>query len=118
MQCAHEVHYLRDKISFGNLFMGAQGEYMSPMIVAIWRPGARAAVPPRWQASDARRPAHDAPRAAADRLRVRRCDACGVWRLLPRHQVDEPPPGEFVCSTLLDGRRAACAAGHVVATWS
>ena len=44
MQCAHEVHYLRDKISFGNLFMGAQGEYMSPMIVAIWRPGARALI--------------------------------------------------------------------------
>lgn len=118
VQCAHEVHYLRDKVAFLNPYMGAQGEYMSPLIVAIWRPGARAAIAPRWEASEARPPPSSASIVpAADRLRVRRCCRCGVWRLLPRHQVDEPAPGEFSCDQLRDARRASCAAGHVVCSW-
>ena len=105
VQHAHEVHYLRDKVAFLNPFMGKQGEYQTPLIVAIWRAGSPSEVPPRWSAS----PAAPSPsQSAADLLRVRRCRACGKWRLLPRHQATEPAAGAFECSELWDERRASC----------
>ena len=50
MQCANEVHYLKEKVSFLNPYMGVQGEYQTPLIIAIWRPGAVPSAPPRWEA--------------------------------------------------------------------
>ena len=94
VQHADEVHYLRDKVAFLNPFMGAQGEYQTPLIVVIWRPGPPPEVAPRWSASPAS-PSPSPP--AADLLRVRRCRACGKWRLLPRHQTIEPAAGAFEC---------------------
>ena len=125
VQQAHEVHYLRDKVGFLNPYMdGVLGEYIPPLLVAIWRPGPPPASPPVWQASEARRPEAAAQRAGpADLLRVRRCTGCGVWRLLPRHQV-ESVGGEgaagagFRCEQLADGRRNWCGGPHVVCTWS
>ena len=102
VQHAHEVHYLRDKVAFLNPFMGKQGEYQAPLIVAIWRAGAPSEVPPRWSASLA---APSPSQSPADLLRVRRCRACGKWRLLPRHQATEPAAGAFECRELWDARR-------------
>ena len=121
MQCANEVHYLKEKVSFLNPYMGVQGEYQTPLIIAIWRPGAVPSAPPRWEASPATEPprqGHGSLRDPADRLRLRRCRVCRAWRLLPRHQVDEPVDGEFECRLLHDERRASCAAGHVVCSWT
>ena len=110
VQHAHEVHYLRDKVAFLNPFMGKQGEYQTPLIVAIWRAGSPSEVPPRWSAS----PAAPSPsQSAADLLRVRRCRACGKWRLLPRHQATEPAAGAFECSELWDERRASCGSQYL-----
>ena len=117
VQHAHEVHYLRDKVAFLNPFMGKQGEHQTPLIVAIWRAGAPSEVPPRWSASLA---APSRSQSSADLLRVRRCRACGKWRLLPRHQATESAAGAFECCELWDERRASCAscgAGHVVCSW-
>jgi len=114
VQHAHEVHYLRDKVAFLNPFMGKQGEYQTPLIVAIWRAGIPSEVPPRWSASLA---APSPCQSPADLLRVRRCRACGKWRLLPRHQATEPAAGAFECCELWDERRASCGAGHVVCSW-
>ena len=102
VQHAHEVHYLRDKVAFLNPFMGKQGEYQTPLIVATWRAGAPSEVPPRWSASLA---APSPSQSPADLLRVRRCRACGKWRLLPRHQATEPAAGAFECRELWDARR-------------
>ena len=114
VQHAHEVHYLRDKVAFLNPFMGKQGEHQTPLIVAIWRAGIPSEVPPRWSASLA---APSPSQSPADLLRVRRCRACGKWRLLPRHQATEPAAGAFECRELWDARRASCDAGHVVCSW-
>lgn len=106
-------------MAFLNPYMGQQGEYQTPLIVAIWRPGAVPTAPPRWEASTAtEQPRRGALRDPADLLRLRRCCVCRAWRLLPRHQVDEPADGQFECGLLRDERRASCTAGHVVCSWT
>jgi hypothetical protein len=110
---AHEVHYLRAKVSFGNPYMDALGEYERPMIVVIWRAGVPHSKPPRWERSAAQPLTRNAAADPVDRLRVRRCRVCGAWRLLPRHQVVDPTAGAFECVALEDPRRATCSAAQV-----
>jgi hypothetical protein len=114
VQQAHEVHYLRDKAAFLNPFMSEQGEYIAPLIVAIWRSGQPPDEAPRWAPSAAQPPSPDALASPADQIRVRRCRRCAAWWLLPRHQVDEPAEGAFECGSIRDTRRASCAGRHCV----
>ena len=113
MQRAHEVHYLVDKVAFSNPYMDQLGEYERPMLVAIWRPGPRPAEPPRWQSCGAQPPSRSAAPDPADRLRVRRCSACGAWRLLPRYS-ELAPTDSFKCSVLGE---ASCASPHAACSW-
>ena len=116
---AHEVHYLRHKVTFSNPFMaGRLNESFSPQIVAIWRPGVPPVAPPFWVASDAVQPVGSPSR---EFLRVRRCCRCGKWRLLPRHQVElggtAAPAAPFECARLCDASRNSCEAPQPVCSW-
>ena len=127
MQRAHEVHYLRHKVSFTNPFMeGELGDYIGSLIVVIWRPGPIPSEAPRWQASEAQ-PKKQESLQSEQALHVRRCVACGKWRLLPRHQPDvwsaageQSPAAEtpaFRCASILDDRRNTCEGPQPVCTW-
>ena len=54
------------------------------------------------------------PGGAKEQLRVRRCEACGKFRFLPRHQPETVP---FVCAELMDPKRALCSAPNLVWRW-
>lgn len=106
---ADSIRYVRSKLKFGNTFLDVTGAYFYSYVVVEWKP-TRAAEPPHWA------PFEPEPAGEHELLRVRRCAACGKYRLLPRHQVAEPV-GPFVCSALADPTRASCGAPSLVWRW-
>lgn len=80
---ADAIYYLRDKVRFSNPFMEeTRADYFFSFVLVVWEPMTRAASAPEWRPLEL--PRVEA-RDAAQLLRVRRCVACGKYRVLPRH---------------------------------
>jgi len=107
---AHDIYYLRCKLKFANpIFDMTTGVYFYSYALVVWRETC-ATEPPRWHPLA---PVDDGE--SPELLRVRRCSACGKYRLLPRHQPEPADP--FVCSVIADPARASCGAPHMVWRW-
>ena len=114
VMAAHEVHFLEHPLAFSNPFMDKDlGPYRDGFVVAVWRPGAPPAEPPRMQLSEARPPVGGAgARTAGDEpLHLQRCAVCGKWRPLPRWLPS--PPAKLRC----DAIGTSCASPCVVYAW-
>ena len=103
---ADAIYYLRDKVRFSNPFMEeTRADYFFSFVLVVWEP-TRAASAPEWRPLELPRAE---VRDAAQLLRVRRCAACGKYRVLPRHQ-QEVDGETFRCMEVADERFASCEA--------
>jgi len=79
-------------------------DYMFSFVLVVWEAAPAEAILVM-QPLDLTRPEASDP---AHLLRVRRCSACGKYRMFPRYQSE--PVGSFVCEQLADVHFASCAA--------
>ena len=108
---ADEIFYLRDKVRFSNPFLDeVQADYFYSFVLVHWE-AARADASPALRALELRR-THSVEEAekGEQKLRVRRCAACGKYRVLPRHQPEMGTTSVFKCEQLADVRFASCEA--------
>ena len=110
---ANEIHYLRERVRFTNPFVDeVASDYIYSFVLAVWEPTPGCVQTP-WRA-------FELPRVTAtdtaQLLRVRRCSACGKYRVLPRHQAE--PAAPFVCAALADPSLASCASPCPVWLWA
>lgn len=110
---ADSLYYLREKLRFTNPFFDeVAGDYFYSFVLVCWEAEPAATAPtlqplnlPRVRESDAAASGDESASDGAQLLRLRRCRACGKYRMLPRHQGE---PREFVCASLEDARFASC----------
>lgn len=104
---ADAIYYLRNKVRFSNPFLDeTKADYFYSFVIVCWE-ATRAAGPAPWEPlSLPPLTCEGAESDAAQVLRVRRCTACGKYRVLPRHQPEQG--GVFVCSGLADPMFASC----------
>ena len=105
---ADAVYYLREKVRFTNPFLDeVRGDYFYSFVLVRWE-AQPATTPAAMQPLEFCHEASDVEPDAAQLLRIRRCCACGKYRVLPRYQPEPPQP--FDCGALADTRFASCEA--------
>jgi len=109
---ADTVYFLTEKVHFSNPLLDAvPGDYMFPLVLVVWEPTPPIS-PTTFKSLQLPRVASSDP---GQLLRVRRCSACGKFRVLPRHQ--EEPVGRFTCGDVTDPEFASCASRVQVWLW-
>ena len=102
---ADAIFYLREKVRLTNPFLDeVVPDYMFSFVLVVWEAAPAEAILVM-QPLDLTRPEASDP---AHLLCVRRCSACGKYRMFPRYQSE--PVGSFVCEQLADVHFASCAA--------